>query len=267
MDSLYKIRRRGFLESLFMDQPVHEFYLRFFISILVVSIGIVTRQYIGLRDGMSHGQESRLKSRDVKTFASSIMSRPKHLVIISGTGRAGTTFLVQLLTALKLDTSFDDPMSGIAPINNAGMEMDIRQPNAPHIIKGPQLSDTLDEFLRTNHAIIDRAIISVRDLYSAAESRRDVFRRAGGPYPGGLWHAEIPEDMESVLTQQLYELFFTLAKHNIPVTLLYFPRLVNEPKYLYREIKFLFPNISYKKFLRSFQSVRKPELVHVFKQA
>lgn len=31
---------------------------------------------------------------------------PKHHIIISGTGRAGTTFLVQLLTELELDTGF-----------------------------------------------------------------------------------------------------------------------------------------------------------------
>ncbi|MGO8710482.1 MAG: hypothetical protein ACLQUZ_00180 [Rhizomicrobium sp.] len=35
----------------------------------------------------------------------------RHHVIISGTGRAGTTFLVQLLTALKLDTGYYNPTS------------------------------------------------------------------------------------------------------------------------------------------------------------
>ena len=33
----------------------------------------------------------------------------KRHLIISGTGRAGTTFLVQLLTVLKRDTGFASP--------------------------------------------------------------------------------------------------------------------------------------------------------------
>ncbi len=34
------------------------------------------------------------------------MAEPIHKVIITGTGRAGTTFLVQLLTELGLDTGY-----------------------------------------------------------------------------------------------------------------------------------------------------------------
>jgi hypothetical protein len=59
----------------------------------------------------------------------------KHHVIISGTGRAGTTFLVQLLTELGLDTGFPDAHSQIFPNCNAGMEYDIRDPKAPYIVK------------------------------------------------------------------------------------------------------------------------------------
>ncbi len=38
--------------------------------------------------------------------------------------------MVQLLTALKLDTGYDDPTADITPACNADMEFDIRQPNA-----------------------------------------------------------------------------------------------------------------------------------------
>jgi hypothetical protein len=55
----------------------------------------------------------------------------KHHVIISGTGRAGTTFLVQLLTALSLDTGFKPGTTPVFAHCNAGMEQDIRKPNAP----------------------------------------------------------------------------------------------------------------------------------------
>ena len=120
----------------------------------------------------------------------------RHHVIISGTGRAGTTFLVQMLTALKLDTGFDNPTSDIDPNCNAGMELDIRQANAPYIVKSPWLCDHLGDAIRENQIVIEHAIIPVRDLYSAAESRRAVSRkpalsiRPDDEVPGGVWHTK-----------------------------------------------------------------------------
>lgn len=178
----------------------------------------------------------------------------RHHVIISGTGHAGTTFLVQLLTALKLDTGFDNPSSDIYPNCNAGMELDIRQANAPYIVKSPWLCDHLDGAIRGNQIVIDHAIIPMRDLYSAAESRRAVHRKTGRVAPpdevvGGLIHTRAPKEQESVLAQMLYNLFFVIAEHDIPVTLLHFPRLVNEPEYLCKKVGFLFPNVGYDAFL------------------
>lgn len=49
-------------------------------------------------------------------------------VIISGTGRAGTTFLIQLLTCLGFDTGFANVEAAIDPNCNAGMEWDLRHP-------------------------------------------------------------------------------------------------------------------------------------------
>src|SRR2546426_1129889 len=127
-----------------------------------------------------------------------IMSMSKHHIIISGTGRAGTTFLVHLFTELGFDTGFTDCTSAIDPNCNGGMEWDIRDPHAPYIIKSPWLCDYLDEVLESGQYIIDHAIIPTRDLYSAAESRRDVTRRSRADHPpeeirGGLWHTQISQ--------------------------------------------------------------------------
>ena len=193
----------------------------------------------------------------------------KHHIIISGTGRAGTTFLVQLLTALGFDTGFSDIRSHIYPHCNAGMELDILDPSAPYIVKSPWLCDHLDEVLRGGGIVIDHAIVPVRDLYAAAQSRRDVISRVdpslyGGPdkVPGGLWHTTRPEDQEKILTEQLYKLIYTLAKYDVPLVLLYFPRLVKDPEYLYRKLAFLLGDISYSTFLTAFQEVSRPELIH-----
>lgn len=200
---------------------------------------------------------------------------PRHHVIISGTGRAGTTFLVQLLTELGLDTGFPHAQAQLYRNANAGMEHDIRNPhNAPYIVKSPGLCDYLDEALQGDDMIIDHAIIPMRDLYSAAQSRREVDSKADPSLdvvPGGLWprmekgfYASI--NQEWILAGKLYSLMYTLAKHDIPVMLLLFPRIVNDPEYLYQKLSFLLENISYNTFLEAFQAIRKPDLIHDFKK-
>jgi hypothetical protein len=193
----------------------------------------------------------------------------KHHLIISGTGRAGTTFLVQLFTVLGLDTGFSDLQSAMYENCDAGMEKDIHLPDAPYIIKTPWLCDYLDEVLEAGNRVIDHAIVPVRDLYSAAQSRRDVSSRTDpalypAGIPGGLWHTNKPEQQEAVLTDELYKLIYTLARRDIPLTLLHFPKLIHDPDYLFRKLEFALPGIGKAEFLEAFQRVVKPELVHTF---
>lgn len=191
---------------------------------------------------------------------------PRHHIVISGTGRAGTTFLVQLLTELDLDTGF--PKGQVIDTDSrGGMELDIRDPQAPHVIKSPWLCDYLDEVLQGKEIIVDHALVPVRDLYGAAQSRRHVSSAASSSpssVPGGLWHTDKPEEQERILTEQLYKLMHALAKHDVPVSLLFFPRLVNDPEYLFRKIKFLLGDVEYETFKEAFQTISRPEFVHNF---
>jgi hypothetical protein len=177
--------------------------------------------------------------------------------------------LIQLFTLLGLDTGFADITAAVFSNCNAGMEWDIRQADAPHIIKSPWLCDYLDDLLERTDTVIDHAIIPVRHLYSAAESRRDVTRRTdsthySGNIPGGLWHTTDPQQQESVLANRLYKIFYTIAKWDIPVTILYFPRFIHEPEYLYRKIGATLNGISYERYLEAFRQVARPELIHDF---
>lgn len=195
----------------------------------------------------------------------------KHHIIISGTGRAGTTYLVQLLTALGLDTGFPSLTSGMYENCDAGMEKDIRESDAPYIVKNPWLCDYLGEVLEKNQIIIDHAIIPVRDLFAAAESRRDVVKRtktqdtSSNMIPGGLWHTVTPEEQEIILTKQLYKLIYILTYYDISMTFLDFPKIVMNANYLYTKLKNIFPQIDYELFRSAFLKVSKPEKVHNFK--
>src|ERR1044072_2052204 len=188
----------------------------------------------------------------------------RHHIIITGTGRAGTTFLIQLFTSLGLPTGYTDLTTDVNLNCQAGMEWDIRQPGAPYIIKTPWLCDYLDDLLEAAEVAIDQAIVPVRHLYAAAESRRDVARRTAlatstDENAGGLWHPTDPQQQEMVLANQLYKLIFTLAKRDIPLTLLYFPRLIHDPAYLYRRLEAILNGITYTEFSKTFQQVARPE--------
>ena len=194
----------------------------------------------------------------------------RHHLIISGTGRAGTTLLVQLFTQLGLDTGFTDTTSSVYDNCNGGMESDLRQPDAPYVVKSPWLCDYLDDVLQNGDTVIDHAIIPVRDLYSAAQSRRDVTEKTDPDeyptpdIPGGLWHTENPDEQETILAKQFYKLLFVIAKHDIPMTLVHFPRFAYEPAYLYWKIAPLLGDIGYGTFMTAFGEVGRPELVHNF---
>jgi hypothetical protein len=197
-----------------------------------------------------------------------------HHLIITGTGRAGTTFLVQLFTELGLDTGFAGPDCGLFPNCNAGMEFDLWEPGCPYIVKSPSLCDDLEGLLQSGNIVVDHALIPMRDLYSAAESRRQVASAAvDNPYwaeggaPGGLWHTRQPEDQEGVLAVQLYKLVHTLTAHDIPTTFLDFPRLAQDPDYLYYKVRFALGGYHFDEFLRAFHVVRKPHLIHDFSSA
>jgi len=189
----------------------------------------------------------------------------KHHLIISGTGRAGTTFLVQLLTELGLDTGFSHANSDVNPHSNAGMEWNIKNPNAPYIVKSPALGTDLEELLDAGSIAVDCAIIPIRDLYAAAESRRTVQRKVNERnVPGGLVLTENPREQEAVLATQLHRLVHTLAKHDVPMIWLHFPRLVQDATYLYGKLKSVLPDQNEETFSQAFRAVSQPQLVHVF---
>ncbi len=193
----------------------------------------------------------------------------QHHLIISGTGRSGTTFLMQLMTALGMDTGFADPWDDRFANCDAGMEFDFLGPWNHYLVKSPRLCDYLDEAISTRHIVVDHAIIPVRNLHAAAQSRRDVEERSdrrepSGVIAGGLWLTSDPGDQERVLERQIYSLLSALAKHDIPTTLLWFPRLVRDLPYLYSRLHPILDGVTYDAFAAAFLSVSRPELVHDF---
>ncbi len=185
--------------------------------------------------------------------------RPHHLMI-AGTGRAGTTFLVRYLTELGLSTHLSARPDAVADsYSDAGFE---EVPLAadcvalPYVIKSPSLYEYIDELLRTVH--LDAAIIPIRELNRAASSRmvveRDAMHRAvpwladnGDAWdtwswsPGGAVFSLHPVDQARLLAVGFHELVERLVRADVPMIFLSFPRIVLDADYLFRALATVVP--------------------------
>jgi hypothetical protein len=184
-------------------------------------------------------------------------------IIIAGTGRAGTTFLVQYLAELGLDTHVSRQGLKQFDVNaNAGLE-DMPLVGAPdtlpYVIKAPWIGEYIDEILASPDIRIDAAILPVRDLVEAAASRTILELRAlhqnaswmvqqldktwenWAVTPGGTIFSLNPMDQARILAVGFHRLIQRLVDAGIPMLFLGFPRFVEDGDYLFEQLRPILP--------------------------
>jgi predicted O-methyltransferase YrrM len=176
------------------------------------------------------------------------VTEPK--IVIAGTGRAGTTLLVAVLSDLGLDTGY--PPGIQADTRSGGLERNILLPNAPRIVKAPGLSTRLRPMLEQGLVEIEHVIVPVRDLDVAAASRARVagYGRHLG-VRGGFTGTRSAARQRDVLANMIYELIFTLTVFDIPSTFLLFPRFASDFEYTFERLEFLAPEKTADDFRRA----------------
>ena len=180
--------------------------------------------------------------------------------------------LVQWFTALGFDTgySLQQARSNVDGISWAGLEHNLFEDDLPHVVKSPWFSEQIGGALAEKSLEVEAAIIPVRDLHVAAESRRRVFFEARDrgldpwQHPGSLWKVEKPEDQEQALALEFYNLLFPLIVHRIPLYFLHFPRFIVDGGYLFESLQ---PVLSRHGITRSLattahRTVARPDRVH-----
>lgn len=154
-------------------------------------------------------------------------------VVITGTGRAGTTLLVQVLDHLGLDTGMaEGRLSPYGPAVRAGLESRVDDPDAPTVVKDMTLGFRLRELLESGQVDIGHVIIPDRRLDVAAASRiraADYGRRPFGR--GSLTGTMLATEQAKVLAELRREIVSVLEDFGIPYTILEFPRFATDAAY------------------------------------
>lgn len=202
-------------------------------------------------------------------------------IIITGSGKSGTTFLVHLLTALGLDTGYtmDTIEDNISVKSWGGLEWPIRGRKAkdpsPRIIKNPVLCfDLLERAKRWNWEI-EHVYVSIRKFNEVASHRyyrNDTHR---------LFETLTPEqrEIEQALVSSLSlediikleaargashigYLMEQLTDMNIPCTYMKFPRTVKDVEYCRQKLMYLVKDIPKDRFSEVYSSIADADKVH-----
>ncbi|HEF4780142.1 TPA: hypothetical protein SAP37_005276 [Burkholderia multivorans] len=206
----------------------------------------------------------------------------KNHLIVAGTGRAGTSFLVQFLTACQLETHLSrNPGSKLDEHANAGLE-DVLAVDGdfPYVVKSPWLYEFIDDLLGRDDIKIDAVIMPMRDIVEAASSRITVELRgrlgAVGAHeeyttwetwastPGGVVYSLNPLDQARILAMGFHRVVHALVRKNIPIIFLDFPRLIEDGEYLYERLRPIIGHmVSPATAMRAHRETAKPDLVRI----
>jgi hypothetical protein len=182
----------------------------------------------------------------------------KRHLIIAGTGRAGTSFLVRYLAECGLETHLSSGKQQWDEEANAGLEdVPVLGDSCPYVAKSPWLYEFVDDLLARSDIQLDGVIIPVRDLAQAAASRAILELRARhasvdwmddlktwetwGVTAGGTLYSLNPIDQARILAVGFHKVIQLLVRHDIKIALLDFPRLIQDPDYLYGKLAPLLP--------------------------
>ena len=190
------------------------------------------------------------------------MGEPK--IVITGTGRAGTTLLVRVLDELGLDTGIHEgKLTPYGAAVRAGLESRVDDPDAPTVVKDLTLGFRLRPMLDAGEVEIGHVLIPTRALEVAAASR---VRAAGyGRLPfgrGALIGTLRATEQKKVLKTIRSEITDALDDAGIPYTELEFPRFALDPEYTHRQLGAVLPDASRAEVEAALHRCVDPSMIH-----
>ena len=153
-------------------------------------------------------------------------------ILITGTGRCGTTFLIKLFSFLNFDTGYNKNNfnSSISKNCNSGMEREYS--DNYYILKNPKFITNMENIINNKLIKIKYVIIPIRNLKMSAISRVNH-----GNADGGLWNAHDEESQINFYKNILTNYLLISTKYEINTILLDFDKMINNKIYLYNKLK------------------------------
>lgn len=153
-------------------------------------------------------------------------------ILITGTGRCGTTFLIKLFSFLDFKTGYNrnNYHSDIASNCNSGMERGCDEKF--YILKNPEFLVQIKDIVQNPNIKIKKVIIPLRDLTLSARSRVNH-----GNKNGGLWNAFNEISQIDFYKNILIHYLLISTQYDIDTIYLDFDRMVNDYCYLYNKLK------------------------------
>jgi hypothetical protein len=173
-------------------------------------------------------------------------------VLITGTGRCGTTFLIKLFSFLDFNTGYSrkNYKLSISPNCNSGMERNYKEDY--YILKNPRFMHNIEHIVKDTSIKIKNIIIPIRDLEIAANSRVKH-----GVANGGLWNAKDKLDQINFYKNILTNYIVISTKYNINTIFIDFDKMINDKTYLFNKLKNILDekNIDLETFSRVYDEV------------
>lgn len=193
-------------------------------------------------------------------------------VIITGSGKCGTTFLMELLSTLGLGTGYAPGWQAIKEQKETryiDLEWPVRGKYArkrmPYIIKGPMLCDDLLERAERWDWNIEHVYVLLRNWEDVAQNDYERYLRMIAIDPSRRWDMSKQKHMKWAKCEaasKIGNLMVQVVSKELPYTFMMFPRIVTDPTYLYGKLEFVLKGMSYDAFLEGFNAVADVSKVH-----
>jgi hypothetical protein len=155
-------------------------------------------------------------------------------ILITGTGRSGTTFLIKLFSFLEFNTGYTKStyMNSIAKNCNSGMEKNYNEKH--YILKNPCFLQNIKTIIEDKSIIIKLVIIPIRDFKASAMSR---VRHGDNQTPGGLWCARDEESQIQFYEKTMSNYIYYMTKYDINTVFIDFDKMIIDKTYLFNKLK------------------------------
>lgn len=155
-------------------------------------------------------------------------------ILITGTGRCGTTFLIKLFSFLDFNTGYNRNNYKLSIYSNCNSGMERSYKDNYNIIKNPNFMMDIETISKDTSITIKNVIIPIRDLKISAKSR---VKHGKKDIPGGLWNAENELSQINFYKNILTNYIMISTKYDINTIFIDFDKMINDKIYLFNKLK------------------------------